>query len=70
MELPTNHLGKLMEDYLTDKEVAAALKLETDTLKRWRWAGKGPKFYKVGGTAVRYKVSDLEAFVQNGESHP
>lgn len=49
--------------YMTEKEAARFLALNSGTLNRWRWAGKGPRFYKVGG-AVRYKLADLEAFVE------
>lgn len=51
-----------MTDLLKEHEAASYLKLKPVTLARWRWAGKGPNYYKVGG-AVRYKRADLEAFV-------
>ena len=47
---------------LRETEAAALLNLETATLRRWRWAGKGPKFRKIGG-AVRYHPHDLTAFI-------
>ena len=49
--------------YINEKQAALYLGLERHTLTRWRWAGKGPRFYKVGG-AVRYKVADLESFAK------
>ena len=48
---------------LTGKQAAAYLNLKPETLTKWRWAGKGPNYYRVGG-AVRYSVADLEAFIQ------
>ncbi len=32
------------------------------TLRDWRKRGKGPRFTRVGGL-IRYKLSDVEAFV-------
>jgi excisionase family DNA binding protein len=48
---------------ITTSEAAAYLKVKPETLAKWRSVRKGPKFYHVGG-AVRYKVSDLEAFIE------
>jgi len=30
-------------------------------LERWRWAGEGPRFLKLGGRVV-YRLADIEAF--------
>lgn len=49
---------------LTTKQSAAYLNLKPETLNKWRWAGTGPKYYRVGG-AVRYKQHDLEDFLQS-----
>ncbi len=56
--MPSNNLHPL----LTETEAAALLGLKVATLRRWRWAGKGPRFLKIGG-AVRYDPADLEAFI-------
>ncbi len=47
---------------LKETEAAAILNVEVATCRRWRWAGKGPRFLKIGG-AVRYDPADLEAFI-------
>ena len=47
---------------MTRPEAAEYLRLSDKTLARWAWAGKGPVFRKIGG-AVRYDLSDLEAFI-------
>ncbi len=47
---------------LKESEAARILNVEIATLRRWRWAGKGPRFLKIGG-AVRYGPADLEAFI-------
>ena len=50
---------------LNEKEVASILNINVATLRRWRWAGKGPRFLKIGG-AVRYDPADLAAFIEAG----
>ena len=50
---------------LNEYEVAALLNIEATTLRRWRWAGKGPVYRKIG-SAVRYAESDLREFVDAG----
>jgi hypothetical protein len=50
---------------LTPEQAAVALHLKPKTLARWRWAGCGPRFIKIGGR-VRYAESDIRAFIQAG----
>ena len=47
---------------LREQEAADILNVKVATLRRWRWAGKGPRFRKIGG-AVRYSVEDLKSFI-------
>ncbi len=47
---------------LNEHQAAYALGLKVATLRRWRWAGKGPNFVKIG-SAVRYEPSELRAFI-------
>jgi excisionase family DNA binding protein len=49
---------------LRPKEAAAYLNVQPGTLKTWRWSGKGPRFMKVGNRSIRYRLEDLEAFIQ------
>jgi predicted site-specific integrase-resolvase len=44
---------------LTERQAADLLNVKVATLRRWRWAGKGPAFLKVGG-AVRYDPAELD----------
>ena len=37
---------------LNETQAADLLNIKVPTLRRWRWAGKGPTFLKIGG-AVR-----------------
>ena len=48
---------------LNEAKAAEYLTLKPKTLAFWRWAGKGPVHRKIGG-AVRYSVSDLDAFLE------
>lgn len=51
-----------MEQLLKPEAAATLLGLSAKTLARWRWAGRGPRYRKIGG-AVRYSESDLQAFL-------
>lgn len=51
---------------LRETQAADYLGLAPKTLARWRWAGKGPTFRKLGA-AVRYTVPDLDAFIADAE---
>ena len=53
--LDTDHL-------LTEIEVAKILSLKVSTLRRWRWAGTGIKFLKIGA-AVRYHPQELKVYL-------
>jgi predicted site-specific integrase-resolvase len=50
---------------LTPEETSRILQIKPATLARWRWAGCGPRFIKIGGR-VRYAECDIEAFIQDG----
>jgi hypothetical protein len=48
---------------LTERDLAAILKVSTATLRAWRYLGKGPRFVRYG-RIVRYLQSDLDAFIR------
>jgi hypothetical protein len=58
---------------LRETEAAPILGVEVATLRRWRWAGRGPCFHKIG-SAVRYDPADLDVFIaaakRNSTSDP
>ena len=60
----TEHIANQILDCLPREDWAAEfLDVKVPTLRRWRWSGDGPPFIKLGG-AVRYRRSDLEAFIE------
>lgn len=54
---------------MTEHDVANLLSVAPATLRRWRWAGKGPSYVKVGH-AVRYASAALDAFIALGTVTP
>ena len=51
---------------MTEKEVAALLKISAKAAQDWRCSGKGPLYVKLGAgpkAAVRYRLSDIEEFI-------
>ncbi len=50
---------------VNETEAAAILGLSVKTLRCWRWAGKKPRFLKLG-SAVRYERAELAAFIEAG----
>jgi len=55
----TNH-----DKTLTTKEAAELLGIKPGTLEIWRVYGKSPRWMKIG-KAVRYRLSDLNEFMEN-----
>jgi predicted site-specific integrase-resolvase len=54
-------------DRLMDEHAAAQiLDVSVKTLRRWRWAGSPLPFVKVG-SAVRYSLRDIHAFIAAGK---
>ncbi len=50
---------------LKEDEAAEILNVEVSTLRCWRSIGKPPRYVKVGA-AVRYDLTDIEAFIEAG----
>ena len=53
-----------MNKLLTEEQVAEQLSITTNTLRKWRWLGKGPAFIKIGA-AVRYEADTLATFIRS-----
>ena len=50
---------------LTTKQAAQILGVSTAFLERDRWAGARVPFVKIGTRAVRYRYSDLLAYIES-----
>lgn len=52
--------------WLTSAETAAKLGMNVQTLTNWRSTQRPnqPKFYKTGAKSVRYKASDVDAWIE------
>lgn len=51
---------------MDSREIAAYLKVSESTLSRWRSAGQGPPFLRIGGIA-RYRVDAVDAWLADLE---
>lgn len=61
-ELPSDQKASAAGRYLRPRDAAAHLGLAPQTLAKWRCAGGGPPFRKLGRRAVRYRLADLDSF--------
>lgn len=48
--------------FMTEKELAKRWNVSVKVLQKWRVVGGGPKFLKMRGSLVRYRLSDVEVF--------
>lgn len=53
----------MQNNLLTTKEAAPILGVSVAFLERDRWAGARVPFIKIGSRAVRYRLSDLHAYI-------
>ncbi len=49
---------------LDERQAAEALGLTPRTLQEWRRTGGGPPFVRVSSRCVRYRVADLETWIE------
>lgn len=59
----------MQENLLTTKEAATILGVSVAFLERDRWAGARVPFIKIGSRAVRYRLSDLLAYIESCLKH-
>jgi predicted DNA-binding transcriptional regulator AlpA len=59
-EQRTDHL-------VTETEAAVLMGLAPRTLQSWRQHGRGPRYIRVSARAVRYRRSDLLAWITDRE---
>lgn len=51
---------------ITERDAAELLSVRPATLRRWRWAGDGPAFVRIGRRAIRYAPAALSDFIAQG----
>ncbi len=52
-----------MSKLLREPEAAKVLGVSSRTLSNWRCRGGGPDYVKMGSKAVRYRLDDLNEFI-------
>ena len=57
----------MKDQLITEPEYAALVKRSLASVRRDRRQGKGPRHVRVGGV-IRYRVSDIEAFLSRNSS--
>jgi predicted DNA-binding transcriptional regulator AlpA len=53
------------EKLVEPKEIAEYLGLPVTTLSQWRYLGTGPRYVKVGPRCVRYRWSEITAWLDS-----
>ena len=60
-------MDQSIEPLLDDVQVASTLKVSVETLAAWRHTGRVQLPYvRIGGRLVRYRKSDVIAFIEAG----
>jgi hypothetical protein len=54
--------------YLTTAEVAALCRTSPETVRFWRYVGKGPQWFKVG-RKVLYDATVVEEWLRDAQQH-
>ena len=60
--------SKLVGAYLTRQELQAEFKISSATIYRWMSEGNLPKPIHLGANMVRWKTSDIEAWLTEREA--
>lgn len=59
----------MQANLLNTQQAAEILGVSKAFLERDRWAGARVPFIKVGSRAVRYRLADLESYIQSCMKH-
>ena len=51
------------DEFLSDAQLCALLRVTTRTTARWRVEGNGPSFVRAGGRRVLYRRTDLDRWL-------
>jgi excisionase family DNA binding protein len=61
--MPCLDASSIGSDLIDEVALAVRLGVSRSTLQSWRYAGRGPRFIKLG-RLVRYRNADVDAFLQ------
>ena len=50
---------------LTEQETGDLIGFSVRTLQKWRQVGGGPNFIKISARAIRYRRSDIDAWIES-----
>jgi predicted DNA-binding transcriptional regulator AlpA len=53
-----------MAELIDEIELAGMLKVQRQTIQKWRLIGEGPKYVKCSGRVVRYRLKDVHNFLK------
>jgi excisionase family DNA binding protein len=59
---PTLEVSAIGSDLVDECELAARLGVSRSTLQSWRYAGRGPRYIKLG-RLVRYRNADVDTYL-------
>lgn len=57
--------GSNADRLLTPQLLAEHLSVSVKTLERWRLQGEGPAFVRISPKVIRYRTSDVIAFIEH-----
>jgi excisionase family DNA binding protein len=60
---------RIASELLDEQRLAERLGVSRSTLQSWRYAGRGPRYVKIG-RLIRYQVSDVEAYLRSQTRGP
>ena len=55
--------------WIDEREVSEIIAVAVQTLRNWRFQSTGPAYFKIG-RSVRYRLSDIIAFMELRRVHP
>ena len=57
-------------DLINERQLSELLGIAIQTARNWRSTGRGPAYVKLGGRSVRYRVVDVQDFIESGLVKP
>lgn len=59
------HDQNIPDTLINENQASTFLKVTPRTLQAWRYRGGGPRYIKISSRAVRYRVTDLTAWIES-----